>query len=311
MNTRTTFLLAALAFAACDENVAPKPVAKIPKTVPIVVSMPKLVDAGQLTQAEPTSDLTKDTLALEHDQPRVDHLERARQLKNEGDYGASLTEARRALYGDSDNEEVLDFVARMAARTGQHAMSAEAYGRIANLKPDDAVPLIAQTRALISAKDFNAAMVTGRDAVKRDHQNVEAWQALGRAHLSAGDLDSAIVAFEKAVEIAPNHGYALNNLGLAYLRANENDAAIQVLERAVTQLPNTAYVHNNLGVAYERDGRKIEAKEEYSKAISLSPKYVKARVNSDRVAKFSPEVMGEEGEVPPDEARAVPENTTP
>ena len=43
---------------------------------------------------------------------------------------------------------------------------------------------------------------------------------------------------------------------------------------------------NNLGVAYERMGHVTEAKEAYSRATALSPRYVKARVNSDRVAKF-------------------------
>ncbi len=144
----------------------------------------------------------------------------------------------------------------------------------------------------------------------RDPQNVEGWQALGRAHLSAGDLPSAIVALEKAVELKPDHGYALNNLGLAYLRANENPSAAQVLERAAAQLPNVSYIQNNLGVAYERLGRVDEAKIAYERATELSPKYVKARINSERVAKV--QITPDQIEDPtPDEANAVPETISP
>jgi tetratricopeptide (TPR) repeat protein len=312
-NTLLSAAVAALWFAGCDQlptsksapaRVEPKPPVVVMGTIDLTA-----IDGGQLTQAAPEP--PKDMLALEHDQPKVDHLERARQLKGEGDWGAALTEARRALHNDAENEEVLDFIARIAPRTGQHAMSAEAFGRLSLLRPDDAIPVIGQTRALINAKDYKAAIATGREAIARDEQNVEGWHALGRAYLSSGDLQSAIIAFEKAIEIAPHHGYSLNNLGLAYLRAYENDAAVQVLERAVEELPHVAYVQNNLGVAYERVGRKIEAKEAYSRAIALSPRYVKAKLNSDRVAKLSPEVLEEQPEVTPEDAQAVPENTVP
>ena len=307
-------LIAGLAFAGCDE---PKPVTlrKPTATETAMASKPKPqaeavkpVDAGQLTQAEPTPETPKDPLAVEHDQPKVDHLARAHELKGLGDFNGALTEARRALFTDGTDEDALGFIAKIAPRTGQHGLAAEAYGRLAELHTDDAVPLIAQTRALISARAYVAAMRVGREAVALDAQNVEGWHALGRAHLSNGDLQSAIVAFEKAVEIDPKHGYALNNLGLAYLRANENAAAAQVLERAVELLPHVAYVQNNLGVAYERLGHVEEAKAAYDQATVLSPKYVKARVNSDRVAKVQ---LDSEYEPLPDDVNAVPETTTP
>jgi tetratricopeptide (TPR) repeat protein len=77
----------------------------------------------------------------------------------------------------------------------------------------------------------------------------------------------------------------MNNLGFAYLRANENAKAVEVLTPASEKLTTVAYVHNNLGVALERMGRKDEAKAAYLHAMDLSPKYVKARVNADRVAR--------------------------
>jgi Flp pilus assembly protein TadD len=48
-----------------------------------------------------------------------------------------------------------------------------------------------------------------------------------------------------------------------------------------------AYVHNNLGVAYERLGRTEEAQAAYATATQLSPRYVKARVNSNRMGKVA------------------------
>lgn len=308
-------LVALMATAGCDEPQKPivlrPPPPKKEQPLEVAAKPAPKPDAGQLTQAEPVPEIPTDKLAIAHDQPKVDHFARAEELKSIGDFGGALTEARRALYTDPTDEDVLAFIAKIAPRVGKSDLAAEALGRIAAEHPDDAVPLIAQTRALITAKDYRAAMSTGRAAVRLDAENVEAWHALGRAHLSAGDLQSAIVAFEKAVEIDPRHGYALNNLGLAYLRANENAAAAQVLERAVEVLPHVAYVQNNLGVAYERLGHVDEAKEAYSRATALSPKYVKAKVNSARVAKVQlTDEQVDTGPLPED-VNAMPEAPIP
>jgi Flp pilus assembly protein TadD len=60
-----------------------------------------------------------------------------------------------------------------------------------------------------------------------------------------------------------------------------------VLARAAALLPHVAYVHNNLGVAYERLGRTEEARAAYATAMRLSPRYVQARVNADRMSKVA------------------------
>jgi hypothetical protein len=73
-------------------------------------------------------------------------------------------------------------------------------------------------------------------------------------------------------------------------------------------LPSIAYVQNNLGVAYERLGHVEEAKAVYSRATALSPRYVKAKINSDRVARV--QLPAEEDPLPED-VNAVPETTVP
>lgn len=279
--------VAALAFAACED---PKPV--IPsKAAPIVVAPPKAtplpkVEVAQVEAPKPVEE-PADVLMLKHDEPRVDHLARAKQLKSEGDVSGALTEGRRALYSHPTDEDTLTFVGAMGTRLGQHAIAAEAYARIAMARPDDATPLVQQARALVKAKAFTRATVAAHEAIKRDGGNPEAYQAAGLGHLAVGELQDAIVMFSKVVELKPDHGWALNNLGLACLRANENEKAVEVLQKAAELLPTTAYVHNNLGVALERVGRRDEAKQAYLTSTTLSPKYVKARINAERVAKAS------------------------
>ncbi len=288
MKTKLLSAAAAAVFAlsACqDPPVIPS------KPTPIAVAPPKAAPPPpppkvEVAKVEPVKvEEPADVLMLKHDEARIDHFARAKQLKDDGDAKGALTEARRALYSHPTDADTLAFIGNVATKTGQHAMAAEAFGRIAMQRTDDATPLISQARSLVKAKAFTQATVVARQAIARDGGNPEAYQAAGLGHLAVGELQDAITMFTKVVELKPDHGWALNNLGLAYLRANENEKAVDVLQQAAEQLPNTAYVHNNLGVALERTGRKDEAKQAYLTSTTLSPKYVKARINAERVAK--------------------------
>lgn len=284
--------LAALSLAACEESVSSKPTSISKPAEVKVVQKPVISsieekdkkDAGGFSMSMIDAGYV-DPLVLSHDTPSVDHLGRAKQLQGEGDVKGALVEARRALFSTPTDEETLTIVAKLSRRTGQNELAAEAWGRIANIRTDDATPLIQQARAMIQMKDFAGAVIAGREAIARDAENAEAHQVTGIAQMSMNELAGAIASFKKAVEIEPGHGWAQNNLGFAYLRANENEKAVEVLEKAAELLPTVAYVHNNLGVALERTGRKDEAKAAYQQAMDLSPKYVKARINAARVAK--------------------------
>jgi Flp pilus assembly protein TadD len=175
----------------------------------------------------------------------------------------------------------------LARRTRDLKLSALAYERLATVNPEDATPLMQQARALLQLKDFQGARSAAHKALQRDPMDPETFQVLGRISLDEGALKDAIQQFERAVELEPEHGYALNNLGFAYLRANENEKAVLVLEHAAQLLPNVAFVMNNYGVALERLGRTDEAQNAYTQAMDLSPKYVKAMVNSQRLKKLA------------------------
>jgi Flp pilus assembly protein TadD len=291
MKTRViSCCIAVLSFAACEDKVqpVPRPIAEVKPVAAPIAARPAF-DAAESTK----SDEPADTLALKHDQPAVDHLGRAQKLSADGDLSGAMTEARRAIFSMPTDEETLEFTARLAQKSGNHEIAIEAYGRLAQLRIDDAVPLVQQAREMVKAKQFDRAVIVGKRAIARDAGNPEGFQAAGLGHLGNGELQGAISMFTKVIELKPDHAWALNNLGLAYLRANENEKAIEVLSHSAELLPNTAYVHNNLGVALERVGRTEEAQQAYLTATNLSPKYVKARINAARVAKAGEGIVDE------------------
>lgn len=305
-------LAAALAFAACEDTTSKKPTTVV--VTPVVVSkapVPKSMPDSGVPFAkveEPRAPI--EPLALATETKNVDHVARARQLMQDQDLKGALTEARRALFTSPGDTEVLELIATLGRQAGQPALSAEAWGRLAEQRPGDAITCIKQARAFLKAKDFTGAITAGQEAQRRDPGNPEAFQVTGLAQLSNGDLSAAITSFKTVIGLQPDHGYAMNNLGLAYLRANLNEQAVEILEEAVEHLPTVAYVHNNLGVAYERVGRGEDAKHAYQEAMDLSPKYVKARLNAARVAKSPVPVDGEDGTMS-DVPHPMPETSGP
>jgi Flp pilus assembly protein TadD len=285
--------LAVLTFAGCERDPrthAAKPVQEpvaslertteieFPEETPIIAGG---VDAGAVEAAPDPVDFIG--VAHEHRGPSNAHLRRVETLREEGDLGGALMEARRAVHDDPEDEEALSVVSKIADRLKNHALVAEAQGRLAELRPEFPEPLILRARALLSAGEYSEAVISATDGIARDPTNPEGYHVTGRAYLASGDLGSAIEMFKAAVQLDPDHGYALNNLGFAFLRANENEAALEVLSRAAELLPHVAYVHNNLGVALERTGNMEDAKLAYARSTSLSPRYVKANVNSARL----------------------------
>jgi tetratricopeptide (TPR) repeat protein len=282
MHRPTLALAALLALASCKKT-SPPSAEVSPAPALAQASLPRLTlpDAGPVAKAAPPAPALG--LAHTHAGP-VNHLARARTLRDEGDATEALAEARRQLADVPEDDEALEAVARGARELGQRELAAAAFEKLAAVRDDDAVPLIQAARVRLLLKDTPGAVRLASAALVRDEANVEAHQVLGRAALVDGDLRRAIDWLEQARELAPAHGWVLNNLGFAYLRANENAQALETLQSAVEFLPDAAVVHNNLGVALERLGRTEEAQRAFERSAELAPRYTRALVNRARLA---------------------------
>lgn len=84
-------------------------------------------------------------------------------------------------------------------------------------------------------------------------------------------LDEALAMIEKAVEQRPNDGFIVDSLGWARYRLGEYDLAVKYLERAVELQPGDPTINEHLGDAFWKVGRRIEARYQWSHALSLEP----------------------------------------
>jgi tetratricopeptide (TPR) repeat protein len=273
---------ALLALGGCKQS--PPPAVETPAPAPPLRAAQPVTPARDAGAVGAKAALVP-ALGLPHtDRGAQDHLARARALRDDGDSLESLDEARRQLADSPDDEDALEVVARTAQSLGQNALAAEAFEKLADVREDDAMPLVQAARLHLVLKDSAGAARLASQALGRDDGSVEAYQALGRAALVDGDLRRAIDALQQAQALAPAHGWVLNNLGFAYLQANQNAQALETLSRAAELLPAAAVVQNNLGVALERLGKREEATAAFEQSAALAPHYTRALVNRARLA---------------------------
>ena len=76
---------------------------------------------------------------------------------------------------------------------------------------------------------------------------------------------------EQAVAKRPTDGYIVDSLGWALYRLKDYDGAVKQLDRAVELKPQDPVINDHLGDAYWRVGRRLEARFQWSHALSLDP----------------------------------------
>lgn len=85
------------------------------------------------------------------------------------------------------------------------------------------------------------------------------------------NLTEAKAMIERAVALRPQDGAIVDSLGWAYYRLGEFETAAKHLERAVELKANDPTINDHLGDVYWRVGRKLEARFQWTRALSLEP----------------------------------------
>ncbi len=100
----------------------------------------------------------------------------------------------------------------------------------------------------------------------------EAMNFLGYSWVSKGvNLNEGLALLEKAVAMRPESGYIIDSLGWAHFQLSNFTAAVEALERAVALDPQDPTLNDHLGDAYWRVGRRIEARFQWTRALSQKP----------------------------------------
>ena len=109
-------------------------------------------------------------------------------------------------------------------------------------------------------------------ALKEEPGEPELLNFLGYSWIDRGEkLHEAVAMVQKAVDTNPKSGAMIDSLGWGYYRLGDYKTAVDKLEEAVAIEAGDPDVNNHLGDAYWRVGRRIEARYQWSRVLTLEP----------------------------------------
>ena len=122
--------------------------------------------------------------------------------------------------------------------------------------------------------DFPAQVEALRQLAHLDPADPDHHRALGEALMSVRDYDAAIVEFRRALSIRPEDVVALNMMGYAAAYAGDLPTAIRVLRGYEQLRPNEANPLDSLGDAHFALGHFAEAEQFYLAAHARDPSFL-------------------------------------
>jgi tetratricopeptide (TPR) repeat protein len=131
-------------------------------------------------------------------------LEQAKAALARSDAHTAMVEAEELLYLHPHQVEALTVVAEAASAMGDAWTARIAYGELKALRPDDAGPIRGLMVAEFECLDYERALESSRQLVKKDPTSAEAWYFQGLSCERLGRQADAKRCIQKAVRLAPD-----------------------------------------------------------------------------------------------------------
>lgn len=196
----------------------------------------------------------------------------------------------------------------LSERAGELDRAAQSYQAGLRYSPDDNSLAVAYAGVLRQQRKYEEAERLCRDVVRRDSNNIRAYDELGQIFIARGDYGLAKFVYdrafysvpgaqddpamhahfgqvllatsnkvkareemEKAVAMDPGLVSARLTLSGFHMDNHDWNATLATLEPARDLAPNNASIRMNLGAAYRGLGRVEDAKASWEKALELDP----------------------------------------
>lgn len=172
-----------------------------------------------------------------------------------------------------------------ATRLKQHR-AAEAIALLKGaeaLGKDDALFLAMLGSAYLEDKQFDQGTEYLTRAAQLDPKAAAIKAQLAMGRMAAGRMDEAVSDLRTAVDLDQNLLQADVMLVLALLQENKGDEAIEAATKLKGKLKDDPLPENLLGAAYMAKGDAGKAREHWSAALKLNPKYATAAMNLARL----------------------------
>jgi tetratricopeptide (TPR) repeat protein len=187
----------------------------------------------------------------------------------------------RALGEEPERADLVRLRASCRAAGGQPEAALDDLSRAVALEPDDLATRTLHAEALYRAGRPADARATWRDFLARiagepaDDRHFEAHYQVFTYSLLMNEFEPALAALERARELRPDHLTVRSELGALYYRLGRFDEAAAaytaILESGEPPQSLAFHAHHHLGLVHQHAGRYALAREEFEKALTLSP----------------------------------------
>jgi tetratricopeptide (TPR) repeat protein len=113
------------------------------------------------------------------------------------------------------------------------------------------------------------------------------------------NITEAFDLIKKAVRLKPNDGYIIDSLGWGYYIQKDYEQAVKHLDKAVELRPEDPTLNDHLGDVYWRLGRKLEAKFQWTQALTLNPEPEDVEKIKKKIEVGLPDESGPRAELQP------------
>lgn len=157
--------------------------------------------------------------------------------------------------------------------------AAEAFGRLAALRPELAEAHFGQGNALRDMGRVADAIQAYRRAVAADPRSPHARINLGVLLQGTAAYEEAVSVLREAADLAPDSYAARYNLGYVLALQRRFDEAAEAYRSALKLDADSAAAHLNLGSVLQNQHKVDEAIASYRSAIAAAPDLVQAHIN--------------------------------
>jgi Flp pilus assembly protein TadD len=197
-------------------------------------------------------------------------------LHNGGDKARALDIARAAAAKAPDDPQTLVVLADLLRDDERYGEAVDVLDKlIAKIGGDAATSwrlYYLRGAALEQAGKWPQAQGDLQQALKLKPDDPEILNYLGFAWADRGEnLKQALTLLQKATLLDPQNGAVIDSLGWAHYRLGDYRQAVHELELAAALDAADPEVNDHLGDAYWRVGRRLEAKYQWRRVLSLSP----------------------------------------
>lgn len=194
--------------------------------------------------------------------------------QNSGDKAQALAVARQATAAEPNNEDAAITLADLLRADEHYDESAAVLDGLIAGGADHPDWRLLYMRAVDNQETgrWDVAESDLQRALKLRPDEPELLNFLGYSWIDRGEkLPQALAMVQKAVNLDPNSGAMIDSLGWGYYRLGDYQAAVDKLETAASLEAADPDVNDHLGDAYWRVGRRLEARFQWSRVLTLDP----------------------------------------